>query len=112
MNTDAKKKLYDILFAIGQQIMNHHDPCAWKDRTCRRMKVVKGDKGCCDGCEHLTKKGCSAKSLACKLWLCNSQAAILRECETELKILRQVADYCGIPYEIRKSKQENFRLEE
>jgi hypothetical protein len=110
MNTEAKQKLYDILFAIGQQIMNHHDPCAWKDGMCIKMRLVKEERGCCDECKHLAQRGCTVKPLACKLWLCDSQASIFRECETELKILRLVADNCGIPYEWRKSKEENFKL--
>jgi hypothetical protein len=43
--------------------------------------------------------------------LCDSQASIFRECEAELKILRLVADNSGIPYEWRKSKEENFKIE-
>lgn len=26
--------------------------------------------GCCQGCSHLTPTGCSAKPIACALWLC------------------------------------------
>ena len=111
MDSEAKQRLYDVLFAVGQQVIDHHQPCHWKDGMCRRMRSIKGDKGCCEGCRHLTNDGCAVQSLACKLWLCDSQARLFRECETELKILRQVADYCGIPYEIRRSKEENFNLE-
>jgi len=110
MNREAKQKLYDILFFIGQQIMNHHDPCAWKDGMCMKMRTVEGEEGCCEGCKHLSQKGCTVRSLACKLWLCDREESIFRECETELKILRLVADNCDIPYEWRKSKEENFRL--
>jgi hypothetical protein len=67
-----------------------------------------GDKGCCEDCKHLSRKGCTVKSLACRLWLCESQASVFRECEAELKVLRLVADQCGVPYEIRRSKEENF----
>ena len=111
MNTKAKQKLYDILFTVGEQVMNYHDPCAWKDGMCTKMRSFERDRGCCDGCRHLTQKGCAVKALACKLWLCDSEAIIFRECEAELKILRLVADNCGIPYEWRKSKEENFKLE-
>ena len=76
MKTEAKKELYDILFTIGQRIMNYHDPCDWNGGTCVRMRSVEGDKGCCEGCEHLDPKGCTVKSLYCKLWLCDSEPRI------------------------------------
>jgi hypothetical protein len=109
MNAAAKEELYDILFAIGQKSMDQYSPCDWKDGECRRMRSSEGDRGCCEGCKHLSKKGCAVKSLACKLWLCETQSNLFKECEKELKILRQVADYCGVPYEIRRSKEENFK---
>ena len=104
------EQLYDVLYAIGQQIVNCHNPCDWRDGRCRRMRSSTGDKGCCEGCNYLNEKGCTVQSLACKLWLCDSQINKFKECEAELKILRQVADYCGIPYEIRRSREENFTL--
>ena len=90
--------------------MNYHDPCDWNGGTCVRMRSVEGDKGCCEGCEHLGPKGCAVKSLYCKLWLCDNEPRVFKECKTELKILSQVAKYCGIPCEWRKSEEENFEL--
>ena len=110
LKLEAKSQLYDILLAIGQQILDSYNPCDWKDGKCRRMRSSKDDGGCCKGCEHLSFKGCTVQSLACKLWLCESQRSIFKECETELKVLRQVAYDCGIPCEMRKSKEENFML--
>ena len=109
MNAAAKEELYDILFAVGQQVINHYDPCDWKGDKCRRMRSSSDDKGCCEECRHLGKKGCTVKSLACKLWLCEKQVDLFKECEAELKVLRLIADYSGVPYEIRKSKEENFK---
>ncbi len=108
MELETKGRLYDILFAVGQQIMERHNPCEWKDGKCTRMRQVEGDGGCCEGCKHLSRRGCSVQSLACKLWLCEAQKPKFWDCEAELNVLRQVADYCGIPYEIRRSKEENF----
>ncbi len=111
MDVKAKEELYDILFDIGQQTLSYYNPCDWKNGKCRRMRSSKNDEGCCEGCKHLSRKGCTVKSLACKLWLCAAEADPFSECETELKILRLVADHCGVPYQIRKSKEENFRFQ-
>ena len=109
MDVEAKEELYDILFNIGQQILNHYDPCDWRDGKCRKMRSSEPDaEVCCKGCAHLGKNGCTVKSLACKLWLCGDQSNLSKECVTELKIVRMVADYSGVPYEDRKSKEEDF----
>jgi hypothetical protein len=109
MDIEAKMELYEILFNIGQQIIDHHDPCEWKDGACRRMRSSDPDaEVCCKGCPHLGETGCTVKSLACKLWLCGDSSNRFKECMTELKIIRMVADYCGIPYGDRKSKEEDF----
>ncbi len=111
MKLEVKGQLYDILFAVGQQIMDHYNPCEWQNGKCRRMRLSEDDGGCCVGCYHLSRSGCTVQSLACKLWLCESQRNVFRDCEIELNVLGQVADYCGIPYEIRRSKEESFTLE-
>jgi len=111
MKLEAKSQLYDILLAIGQEILDYYNPCDWRDGKCRRMRSSKDDEGCCEGCEHLNPKGCTVQSLACKLWLCESQRSVFKECEIELKVLRHVADSCGIPHEMRRSKEENFTLQ-
>ena len=111
LDLEAKGQLYDILLAIGQQTLDYYNPCDWRDGKCRRMRSSKDDRGCCEGCEHLGREGCTVQSLACKLWLCESQRNTFRECEIELRVLRQVAEYCGIPHEIRKSKEESFTVQ-
>ena len=108
---EARGQLYDILLALGQQALDYYNPCDWRNGKCRRMRSSQEDGGCCEGCEHLSQDGCTVESLACKLWLCESQRSRFRECEIELKVLRQVADSCGIPYEMRKSKEENLTLQ-
>ncbi len=112
MNAAAKRELYDVLIALGQLTLNQYNPCDWINEKCRRMRSSKNDKdeGCCVECEHLGANGCTVESLACKLWLCEDQRDVFRECEIELKVLRQVADYCSIPYEMRRSREENFTL--
>ncbi len=111
MELEAKGELYDMLLAIGQQTLDYYNPCDWRNGKCRRMRSSKDDGGCCVGCEHLSPKGCTVKSLGCKLWLCESQKIMFKECENELEILRRVADDCGIPYEIRKSKEETLTVQ-
>jgi len=111
LKLEAKGQLYDILLAIGQQTLDYYNPCDWRNEKCRRMRSSRNDEGCCEVCEHLGPNGCTVQSLGCKLWLCENQENIFRECEVELKVLRQVADYCGIPYKIRRSKEESFTLQ-
>ena len=109
MDLKAKEELYDILLNIGQQILNHYDPCAWRDGECRRMRSSEPDaEVCCKGCAHLATNGCTVQSLACKLWLCGDPSNQSKECMNELRIVRMVADFCGIPYKDRKSKEEDF----
>ena len=110
MDVEAKKELYDMLYAIGQQVIDHYNPCGWKNGRCRRMRSSKrADEGCCAECNHLNKGGCTVKSLSCKLWLCENQSnTIFKQCAAELKVLRLVAEYCVIPCGHRKSKEENF----
>ena len=110
MKTEAKGQLYDILIALGQQTLEHYNPCDWRNGKCRRMRSQEDDQGCCVGCRHLGPEGCTATSLGCKLWLCEGQRDLFRECEIELKVLRQVADSCGILYEIRRLKEEDLTL--
>ncbi len=109
MDLKAKEELYDSLFNIGQQILDHFDPCDWRNGECRRMRSSEPDtEACCKGCVHLGENGCTVNSLACKLWLCADPSNQSKECLNELRILRMVADYSGIPYRDRKSKEEDF----
>ena len=110
LTLEAKRQLYDILLAIGQQTLDYYNPCDWRNGKCRRMRSSKDDEGCCEGCEHLSSKGCAVQSLGCKLWLCEGQRNMFRQCEIGLKFLRQVADDFGIPHEFRRSKKENLTL--
>jgi hypothetical protein len=110
MDLKAKEELYEVLFRIADQTLDHFNPCDWKNGKCRRMRSIKDDAGCCSACIHLGKKGCTVKSLACKLWLCGKAADPFKACVAELRMLRLIAEYCYIPCDIRKSKEENFEL--
>ncbi len=109
MNIEAKEEVYDILFNIGKQIIDHYNPCQWKNGKCGRMRSSETEtEVCCKGCQHLGENGCTVKSLACKLWLCEGQSNLFKGCTAELKILRMVADYCGVPCGERQSKEQDF----
>jgi len=43
--------------------------------------------GCCNGCKHLSKKGCKIQSLSCKLWLCEERK---KEWKTRLAKIRKL----------------------
>jgi len=42
------------------------------DNRSREVKNLTNSNGCCYGCKYLSEKGCTTKSLACKLWVCQS----------------------------------------
>lgn len=48
-----------------------HNPCRIKPNPNGGITCMAGN-GCCQGCRHLRKEGCSVKALACKLWLCGT----------------------------------------
>ena len=62
-----RERLYDRLYDIGNFLLKKHSPCEIKNGKCSGPFST---EFCCDGCEYLTKKGCSIKCLWCKLWLC------------------------------------------
>ena len=63
----AKLELYDRLYDIGNFLLKKYNPCSIKRGTCNGPYAT---SFCCDGCKYKTSKGCSVKSLWCKLWLC------------------------------------------
>lgn len=81
--------LYDELYEKGQKIIEKHNPCGLKIDSTGKASCISSrgeveDKGqyiyrvpddgdlCCGGCRYLTKKGCKAKCLCCKLYLCSN----------------------------------------
>ena len=77
-------KLYDMICDYLDKEFQDKNICGFKDNLCsrRRDMIEKGIikdtyiNGCCHGykenadCEHLGKKGCTIKNIACKMFVC------------------------------------------
>lgn len=71
--------LYDIMYSRVKEIIKNRGI----DKICTKCQL--NGKGCCEGCRHLGKKGCTIKSLSCALWFCWKAAKRLRI--KDLKVL-------------------------
>lgn len=58
---------YDKLYKRAELFIKKYNPCKIVNGRCARAQRC-GQNFCCDGCQHLTSKGCSIKSLTCKVW--------------------------------------------
>jgi len=65
MNTKQKLQLHDRLYRRADKLIKRYNPCRIEGEECLR-----GRNPCCDECKYLGKKGCTVKSLMCKLHLC------------------------------------------
>lgn len=99
--TPTKKELtvlYDVLFARGVELLmkKYKNPCNLGAASCSHPEY----NYCCSGgtCHLTTSKGCRAKCLGCKLWLCKWLKRKLPELEEELEVLRQIARFFYIGY--------------
>jgi len=115
----SKSDLYDALFKEGQEIFKDN-PCNIHRADdgvieCLHGRGSMNGTWCCEGCEHLTKDGCSVESLGCKLWGCsyaNNAQTLERErpdIMQKLYLLRNAARGLNIPMDFRASKEQNFR---
>lgn len=73
---DKNKKIHEVYLSICNYIDKFYidkNICGFKDGTCmcQRMGIEKTKKnGCCGSCKYLGNKGCTIKSLACKIFYC------------------------------------------
>lgn len=78
--------LYDKLYEEAGLILVKHNPCKIEKGRCF------GGDPCCDDCGYLSKKkGCTAKSLVCKLFLCNEARKKFPQCAAALNALEKKA---------------------
>jgi len=78
--------LYDRLYEEAGLILARHDPCKIEKGRC-----FEGNP-CCDDCGYLSKKkGCTVKSLICKLFLCNEARKKFPQCAAALDVLKKIA---------------------
>jgi len=78
---------YDKLCQRADAILKKFNPCNIKRGRCSGGRRYP----CCDDCEFLSKKGCTEKSLACKLWLCPDARESYPECAALLDELEEEA---------------------
>lgn len=104
MNRHLLKRKYMSLYDKADKLFKKHKPCQHdKEGRCEDYRNCSGGScNCCCGCEYLGPKGCTVKSLACKLWYCNviyNEHPQLRE---ELDKLKHGAQHQGIAMGIRQ----------
>ncbi len=80
------EQTYDDLCEQVTDLLKTHNPCDIQGNTCERGRMLGESSYCCGRCKHLTKKGCRAKSLSCKLWVCRFA---YRNCNTTFKVKQQ-----------------------
>lgn len=80
--------VYDELCRQADAILKKFNPCKIKRGRCSSGRRYP----CCDDCEFLSKKECTEKSLACKLWLCPDAREAYPECASLLDELEDVAE--------------------
>lgn len=83
---ESLSALYDRLCEEAGLILTKHNPCKIEKGRC-----FEGNP-CCDDCGYLLKKkGCTVKSLVCKLFLCSEARKKFPECATALDALKKIA---------------------
>ena len=71
-----KIKLYDLLYAKADKLLNKYNPCGIhikQDKIiCNNSYMCKrnGEDLCCGNCEYLGSNGCTTNCLECKLGMC------------------------------------------
>lgn len=83
---------YDKIYDEVCNFLSHRDPCFVVGGECLAYRLgFYKTNFCCNGCRHLTRYGCKAKSLACKLWLC--PPAMQNMTHGDREALRQMRRY-------------------
>ncbi len=101
MNKKQLSKLYDDLYNLANTLIEIHNPCEVSSKGCLDGHF------CCTNCRHLGKKGCLAKSLTCKLWLCYSSSRKYPEVNRQLNHIHSIAEKYGFIV-FRGSKKESM----
>ena len=58
---------YDELYKRAELFIEKYNPCKVSNGKCLRAQRC-GQNFCCRHCKYLKEKGCSVKSLTCKVW--------------------------------------------
>lgn len=110
--TDPERVKYAIFYRSAQAIVTAFDPCQIHKNEKGKLVCVGGEP-CCDGCKHLDpKKGCTVKSLPCKVWLCIEAQMTLtgHAAHKALQAVGNAAAAEGLPtWPFRTSEDEYFQ---
>lgn len=113
-----REQLYDRLYAIAERILAKHQPCARCKSPCAYFSNKSPVRsGCCTNCPFLGADGCTIKSLACKLWLCDAAAGEwpinkkMHLMSRQLSRLREIAIVHHIHY-ARATREEALEAKE
>lgn len=73
MNLEKLSIKYDRLYEKADRLFKKHNPCQFIDGLCIKNRKNGGvSNGCChESCDHLGPRGCTIKSLGCKLFTCD-----------------------------------------
>jgi hypothetical protein len=65
---------YNELYDRASAVLKKYNPCNVRNGKCNRAQHG-GENFCCSEpeCKYLTPKGCSTKSLSCRMWFCSSR---------------------------------------
>src|SRR5258706_3499307 len=95
--------IHDQIYDSAKELLKRENICQIEiidgKVTCYASRkyptITPHDKLCCKGCTyHDPKKGCTVRSLGCKLWLCHeleSEKQVSEHASAHLKTLRGVA---------------------
>lgn len=105
LSVEQMSALYDRIYNIADRLIKKHNPCGIQ-LVDKKVTCKKGEP-CCNGCFYLSKKGCTTRSLGCKLTFCPSldNDKTVRKIMKLLKPLYVLAFLNDFIY-IRSSKEE------
>ncbi len=100
---------YDRFYEEADKLFKKYNPCKFKDGKCicNRNNTYPSKNGCCGMCRYLNSKGCTIKSLGCKLYICwREHGKILDERRALIKKVRRVIPHPFSPLNCYISKEE------
>lgn len=109
-----RQALYDLFYQDAASVLDVLNPCRFAV-TPKGVTCAAGTP-CCHQCDHLSKRGCTVQSLACKMWLCPEVTygkAVTAASLFADKLLMSIKRTCwdlNIPHGFRASRQENFKF--
>jgi len=100
--------LYDRIYDIADRLFKKYNPCSIYTEN-KKVYCAEYHKGssrlCCSGCgehserdtNHWSKTGCTAKCLACKLYICPTIRQQYKRFSRQLSRLLRFAEHHNLP---------------